>query len=213
MNHKNERIFNKILAIGAHPDDIEFSCAGFLLKQKKLGAQVHILIMSKGENGNNGDGSQRKAEQEAAQSLSQFDSLHLGAFKDGGIGFSSATIDFIEKIIREIEPDLILTHYPEDWHQDHIHTALSSRAACRTVPKLWYYRSYSAIHFNPLIYVDISTEASSKRNLLELFHSQIDKNLAKGIDFARIAMEYNRSYGNEVGVEYAEGFVPYRYLI
>lgn len=213
MNIKKEWIFNKILAIGAHPDDIEFSCAGFLLKQKKRGAQVHILIMSKGENGNNGDGFQRKIEQEAAQSFSQFDSLHFGSFRDGEIGFISATIDFIEKIVYKIKPDLILTHYPEDWHQDHINTALSVRAACRTVPKLWYYHSYSAIHFNPLIYVDISTESSNKRNLLELFHSQINKNLTKGIDLARIAIEYNRSYGNEVGVEYAEGFVPYRYLI
>ncbi len=213
MKHKNNCIFNTILAIGAHPDDIEFSCVGFLLKQKKLGARVHFLIMSKGEKGNNGNGAQRFAEQEAAQSLSQFDSLHFGAFKDGEIGFCPETIGFIEKMICEINPDLILTHYPEDWHQDHIQTALSTRAACRNVPKLWYYRSYSAVNFNPQIYVDISEEASAKRELLEVFRSQIDKNFSKGIDFAKIAMEYNCAYGGEVGVEYAEGFIPYRYLI
>ena len=205
--------FDTILAIGAHPDDIEFGCLGFLLSQKKKGSQIHSLVLTSGENGNNGDGNARREEQEKAFNCACFDSLSFGPFRDGEIAFNSHTISFVENLINKVKPDLVLTHFPNDWHQDHTNTANAVRAACRNVPKLWYFRSYSAVDFSPMIYSDISDEIVQKENILDLFQTQIEKNLKKGIDFKQIALDTNRYFGNDVGVKFAEAFSIYRYLL
>lgn len=206
-------MYKRILAIGAHPDDVEYSCFGFLKKEKNNGAIIDILIMTEGEGGNFGNGKARRNEQETAFSMSGFNTLKFLSFNDGQIPINANAISCVEELINKTMPDLILTHYPNDWHQDHVNTSSIVRAACRNYPKLWYYKSYSAIEFNPEVFVDISDVIDLKSEILNRFNSQILKNKDRGIDFPGIAIDENKYFGNQVGVLYAEAFSVYKQLL
>lgn len=203
----------KILAIGAHPDDIEYSCLGFLLAQKKKGAIIDYLIMTLGEKGNNENGQERREEQLKAFDVCGFNLIEFGNYTDGCLPVNSETISFVEKKISTFKPDIILTHYPKDWHQDHVSTSAIVQAACRNYPKLLFYNSYSSIEFTPKIFYDISDYIEQKKEILSKFRTQIERNASKGIDFAGYSVDVNKYFGNQCRKEYAEAFDAYRFLL
>ncbi len=203
----------KILAIGAHPDDIEYSCLGFLLAQKEKGAIIDYLIMTLGEKGNNENGEERREEQLTAFDFCGFNSIEFGNYTDGYLNINSETISFVERKINTFRPDIILTHAPKDWHQDHVNTSAIVQAACRNYPKLLFYNSYSSIDFTPKIFFDITDYVAQKKEILSKFRTQIVRNSSKGIDFAGYSIDTNKHFGNQCRKEYAEAFDSYKFLV
>ena len=112
----------KILAIGAHPDDIEFGCAGSLARYTERGDEVYLLVVADG--GMGGDPQIRHKEQEISAEILGAKKLLRGGYQDTLIIFDKPLIDLLEGFLQEIEPALVLASYPDDTHQDHVRLAV-----------------------------------------------------------------------------------------
>src|SRR5512145_1609992 len=106
-----------VLAIGAHPDDIEYGCGGMLAKYAQRGHGVYLWIASDGALG--GEGAIRKQEQEESARIIGVREVFWGDYPDTEIPLNRELIAGIEAVIRRIEPRMIFVHYPDDTHQDH----------------------------------------------------------------------------------------------
>lgn len=203
----------RILAIGAHPDDIEYSCFGFLRKMKKAEHPIFMLILSAGEKATESAINERIREQEIAYDKSGFDGLFIQDYPDGDIPCNLKVVSTIGEYIQSLQIDLVLTHYPDDYHQDHRNVSMATIAACRNVRNVMYYQSYSALNFTPEVYVPIDEEIVDKRDVLNCFSSQITKNQKKSIDFISCSIETNKYYGTRSYSAYAEGYRVHRIII
>ncbi len=115
-----------ILAIGAHPDDIELGCGGTLLQHVAAGDVVSMLVVTKGEVGP-GDTALRIAEQEDACRVLGIDKLMWGSLPDCSVSLHElALVHLIESAIGETRADVIYTHSIDDSHQDHRAVALAT---------------------------------------------------------------------------------------
>ncbi|CAM4444093.1 MAG: hypothetical protein LEGION0403_FIIPPAGN_00159 [Legionella sp.] len=169
---RNRRFKDKkiVLAIGAHPDDVEFGCAGALAKHRADGDSLNILTLSMGEVG--GDSSIRMRESQKAAEM-QNAQLFMGNFIDTDINHSATTIQFIEKIVQEVQPTHIYTHSFHDSHQDHRSTHQATITACRKIPNLYCYLSPSStVDFKPNVFINIDKFIEVKLLVLSLFSSQ-----------------------------------------
>ncbi len=122
----------KILAIGAHPDDIEFGCGGILLKEKKLGSEIHLAVCSKGESGTFGTPEIREQETQAAADMLNASLTFLEMGGDAHIDSNAQNAKQIAALIREIKPDWLLA--PAGYlnqHPDHRNVSLIVRDASR----------------------------------------------------------------------------------
>lgn len=203
----------KYLFIGAHPDDIEYSCGGTLLRLISEGNDVYIVVMTGGSKSLNSTEKQRRAEQLRAFRFSKAKKLIALDYADSDISVTGDSIREISNILSMIEPDAVITHYPEDSHQDHRNVAAIVKSATRRRYNLMYFDSYSSIGFNPNLYMDISEFANEKVELLKNFNSQITKYADRNIDFIRKAILINEVNGYECGCPFAEGFLIDTYMI
>lgn len=203
----------KILAIGAHPDDIEYAAFGYLYKEKLHGAQIYIVLLTDGGNSTSiVDGVRMKEEEKLCYKYG-FEFIEFGRYKDGSLPFNNDSVKFIQGVIERIKPDEILTHYTNDTHQDHIATAKITLAASRYTNNILMYSSFSTLEFVPSIFCDITDYIDEKRSALECFSSQTKNNIDRNIDFVAYATKVNAYYGTKINKNYAEGFIPYRFLI
>lgn len=205
-----------VLAIGAHPDDIEFGCFGTLKKHLKNGDKVTLLIMTQSDvkdahtNEVTRDASISKTEaQQAADVLGA--ELILGPFQDTKVPFNSESVSFIEKIVKERGIDFVYTHWAGDTHQDHINTLSATMAATRLVKNVLCYEqvplprittTYPVANY----YVDITETLSTKLAGCQSHKSQIDKFNQHGFDILDGIETLAKYRGNQAGVKYAEAF-------
>ena len=122
----------RILAVGAHPDDIEFGCGGILLNEAARGAELFLCVCSRGESGSNGTPHEREAEaREAAQLLrAKLEFLDLGG--DCRIEASSRNALAIAHQIRATKPHVLLAPVASpDQHPDHAAVGRLCRDAAR----------------------------------------------------------------------------------
>ncbi len=122
----------RLLAIGAHPDDIEFGCGGILLGEAARGSELALCLCSRGEAGSNGTPNEREAEaRQAAQLLgATIDFLELGG--DGHLEISAAHNIAIARQIRLTRPDILLAPVGSlDQHPDHAVVSQLCRNAAR----------------------------------------------------------------------------------
>ena len=148
----------KLLAIGAHPDDIEIFMYGFIALCKKKKDEVFLAVASDGAaGGENKDNKLVKTrEKETKLALKFLGKPTLLGLHDGKLEEDKRAQAKIKRLILEIEPDLIITHAPEDYHPDHI--ALSkyvSNAASFKCPVL-FSDTLMGVNFKPEIYIDLS---------------------------------------------------------
>lgn len=175
----------KILAIGAHLDDIEIACGGTLAKAVDAGHEVKVLIMSKSGYTNKEGGVQRSDEIAVEEGLN---ALHkLGVQDIEILDFATKDIPFHSDVVNEIDlrmaamhPDIIFTHHPFDTHQAHEGVAKATIAAARRMNTVFFYepitpsgRSYVA--FNPTLYVDIEQTLDKKIESLKCHRSEYNK--------------------------------------
>lgn len=160
----------RVLAIGAHPDDVEIGAGATLAQHTAHGDQVTILTLSRGRHG--GDPDQRAHEAaEAAKRLGA--SLILGDLDDTAIPKNGPTIALIEQAVATSRPDIIYVHSANDVHQDHRAVHAATRVAARRVPRVYCYQSPSAtIEFRPTLFVPVSEGLETKLRVIGAFESQ-----------------------------------------
>ncbi len=199
----------RILAIGPHPDDIEYGCGGSLILHKNRGDELFLLVLTKGELSS---GDKRVSEQESAARFLNA-KLFWGGFMDTQIPEGRPVIEKIDQIIQEVNPDIVYVNYPDNTHQDHRNTGVSAMAACRYIKKVLFYEDYTTRNFEPTVFVDISAVLRQKIELLECHHSQVTRKYPTGLNLIESVHAIASYRGFQGKVRYAEAFVPLRYLI
>lgn len=166
-----------ILAIGAHPDDVELGCGGTLLKAVRQGHNVHMYNVTRGSA--SGDPNIRVQELIRSAEFVGVNSLWIDNFEDTKLSLNSQLVNHIEYFIGKARPDLIYTHSGCDNHHDHRAIAAATMEAGRFVPSIVAYEMPVTKDFKPQVYFDISDVIDEKIQLLNVFYSQRDKMFIK----------------------------------
>ena len=196
-----------VLAVGAHPDDIELGCGATLALHRKLGHDVHMLIMTRGTASFAGKSGSRPAEQQNAADYLDA-KLWWGKSIDCRIIDGYETVQVIEDVIDSVQPSYVYVHAPDDTHQDHRIVAVSTLSAARKVPTILHYQSPSSMHFDPSAFTDVSFTLDKKIAALACHESQ----KATGVTSAHQIKANAVYWGHFARVEYAEAFTPARLL-
>jgi LmbE family N-acetylglucosaminyl deacetylase len=199
-----------ILAIGAHPDDIEFGCGGTLIKYAQAGHNVYLLVLTTGSIG--GDPETRKKEQEEAAKFIKAKQVFWGDFQDTELPVNKVLISTLENVINKIKPDAVFFNYFDDTHQDHRVTTQSSASATRYIKEVLYYEVPTSQNFQPDIFVDIGDVLDKKLELLRIHASQVDKTKVENLTILESARSCAIFRGYQGRVKYAEGFKAIRIM-
>ena len=219
-----------VLAIGAHPDDIELTCAGTLIKLVKQGRSVGIVDLTEGELGTRGSRDVRAREaQKAAEILGVRVRANLG-LPDGNISVDHENILKVVSVIRKYKPDTLLFPYSMDRHPDHEHahrlcreawfysglvkietTADGQRQESHRPKRYFHYMQW--YEFVPSFIVDITDEFDLRVEAVRAFASQFHNPQSAERDtvlsepeflgFVQTRAEY---YGDRIGTKFGEPF-------
>ena len=200
-----------ILAIGAHPDDIEFGCGGALVKYAQKGHRTFLLVMTGG--GMGGTASVRRREQETAGGILGAEKIFWGGYEDTHLIVDVELIGKIEAVIAEIKPDFIFCHFPDDTHQDHRHLAQAIMSATRYIRNVLFYEGPTTQNFNPQVFVDISDTLDQKVAALKAHPSQVMKTNIEDLSIVEVAHSSANFRGIQGRVKYAEAFHALRLFI
>ena len=218
-----------ILAIGAHPDDLEILCAGTLARYAHAGHRVTMAHLLNGDKGYYRMDSRelagvRKREANLAGAVIGAQVIG-GDLPDGELFSTIETRRRVMDIVRSARPDVIITHSPNDYCSDH---AVTSQITCEasfyaaaplfhtaepahaTVPPVYFMDTVVGISFHPTEYVDITATLEVKRQMLRCHESQL--RWLKEHDHTDVLelVETNARFrGLQCGVRYAEGFRLY----
>ena len=210
----------RILAVGAHPDDIECCCAGTLAKYVARGDQVFAAVCTNGELGSVVIAPAdlppiREAEAREGAALYGAELWWMGE-PDGFLWFNADTWRTMRDIFDWAQPDVIFSHGPEGYHSDHRTASELVRAVWgerRPLtgggPALFYMDAEAGVDFVPSLYVDITETIDIKLGALACHRSQLDWILAHdGLDLVDKRRVGTHVRGQECGAEYAECFCP-----
>lgn len=193
----------KILAVGAHPDDIELYCGGALLRAIARGDEVRCIICTRGESqdSTNKLNGSRMREQEKAWKFMGVKDYYVLNFRDGSLEHSEPLINKLDEIMKEYKPDTVYSHSEHDTHQDHIAVAKCIRSTNRSWRFQWLtYCSYDLRNsFQPNFFIGLDAFFKKKKQLLRIFKSQ------KARWYFRDDVLISRSLGTNVG-KYVEPF-------
>jgi LmbE family N-acetylglucosaminyl deacetylase/CheY-like chemotaxis protein len=177
-----------VLAIGAHPDDVEIGCGGILLRHHARGDRVAVLTLSGGEQG--GAASIRVQEAHRAAGLLGA-RLFLGTLQDTAISEGLETISLIEAKIAEVQPTVIYTHTFQDGHQDHRSVHRATVVAARNVSSLYCYQAPStSIDFRPTKFIEIGEFMDRKVEAISVYGSQVARRPYLRESLLRATAEY-----------------------
>ncbi len=204
-----ENHFERILAIGPHPDDIELGCFGTLAKYKKEGSKIAHFIATCGGVG----GAEQKRRDEALASAKLIDAkVYFGELPDTAIPEGHPTISMLEAVINEFKPTCVIVNSPNDTHQDHRAVARAAVSAARFVPLVMYYQTPSSNRqFMPNLYVDVTKTIEVKTKATQIHKSQgenvymADRAVRGQADF--LALQIYQ------GGKYFEGFEVYQLIL
>ncbi|GAB1531172.1 MULTISPECIES: bacillithiol biosynthesis deacetylase BshB1 [Brevibacillus] len=216
-----------ILAIGAHPDDVEIGAAGSLILAAKEGKRVGILDLTYAELSSNGTVERRQQEAAAADQVMGVAARYNFGLPDRGLeAVRESAIERVVKLIRETRPAIVLAPYYADRHPDHESVSRIVREAVFNAgirkylpePSLLAYRPSQFLYYfinstvTPQVVVDITGVYSQKMEALRCYRSQFE--LEEGSVQTPLtngyleSVEYReRLFGQQAGVAYAEGFV------
>jgi LmbE family N-acetylglucosaminyl deacetylase len=159
-----------VLAIGAHPDDVEIGVGGLLLRHVAEGHTVTVLTLSGGEQG--GVAVERAGESRRAAELLGATLVHAD-LEDTSVSEGGSTITTIKGVIDEIHPSTIYTHTARDVHQDHRNAHSATLVAARGIPRVYCYQAPSTtIEFQPTRFVSIDDYIDRKIEVIAAYASQ-----------------------------------------
>lgn len=230
----------RVFAIHAHPDDIEFQCAGTLALLKDRGCEICVATMTPGDCGSAEMGSEeiaatRRAEARAAAELLGADSVCL-EFRDLSIVHDNDSRRRVTEAVRRTRPDIVITAPPVDYMSDHEMTSRLVRDACfnapipnyvthqwepaapiAKIPHLYYVDAIEGVdHFGrdlpPQFIVDVSTVFELKERMLACHDSQRAwLRQQHGIDeYLESNRRWSKKRGGQAGVEHGEAFTQHR---
>ena len=196
-----------ILALGAHPDDLELGCGATLAKLVEEGAHVRAVIFSQGRQGAF-PGFDRATETRTALRSLGIEDIHVHNFPDTRLHERlNDLIDAIEVHMRETKPDRVYTMFKEDRHQDHRAVHQASVVACRRAPQILAYETPSSYpNFVPTVFEQVGDYMERKVEALKLHQSQAERQYMNE-DMVRSAAHFR---GVQVELGRAEGFFPYK---
>ena len=200
-----------ILAIGAHPDDIEFGCAGSLIKYAKSGHSIYLLVLTDGSGG--GSPATRRREQNKAAGRLKAKEVFWGTYPDTELPLSQALIQEIEGVVQKVRADLVFVHYHDDTHQDHRHLSTCTVSASRYSRNVLFYEGPTTQNFSPSVFINIDHYLEKKLASLSAHASQVMKTNIEGLSILELARASARFRGIQGRVKSAEGFVPLRLFI
>ena len=200
-----------ILAIGAHPDDIEIGCGGTLIKYAEHGHRVHLMVLTGGEQG--GRRNTRRKEQDASARIMGARGIFWGRYEDTKVSVDRRLIQQIERVINKIDPLFIFVHYGDDTHQDHRHLATCTVTATRYTRNVLFYEGPTTQNFTPTVFVNIDAVLDKKLRTLRAHDSQVMKTNVEGMSILDVARSSAHFRGIQGRVRNAEGFVPLRLFI
>ena len=225
-----------ILAFAAHPDDIELSCSGTLMKHIKEGKKVGIIDLTQGELGSRGSAEIRLVEATASGKIMGLSARENLKMKDGFFDITPEnTLKIIEQI-RRFKPELVLANAIEDRHPDHARASKLVSEACflaglRKIETTWngeiqehhrpkvVYHSIQDRYLKPDFVIDVTAFYDQKMDAIMAFKSQFfDPNSTEpstpisGEDFIDSLKGRMGAFGREIGVKYGEGFTSERLI-
>ncbi len=200
-----------ILAIGSHPDDIEFGCGGSLIKFADKGHDVSLLVMTEG--GQGGETAVRVQEQIDSKTILGVQELYWGGYKDTYLRADKEMIGEIETVISKVDPAFILCHFPDDTHQDHRHLSQATVSATRYTPNVLFYEGPTTQNFTAQVYTDIGDTLDRKIQALEAHSSQETKTNIEDLSIIEMAKSNASFRGIQGRVKYAEAFHSLRLFI
>ena len=188
-----------VLAIGAHPDDVEIGVGGILAAHRAAGDTVTILTLSRGARGGEADDRQTES-LSAAEYIGA--RLFLEDLEDTHISNSDPTVGIIERVVAEINPTIVYTHSNHDRHQDHRAVHEATLVATRTVRTVACYQSPSAtVDYRPNRFVSIDGFTDAKLALIACFRSQSEIRGYLEPDFVLATARYWSRYGGGISCE------------
>jgi len=164
----------KILAIGAHPDDIEIYMFGLLSAFLNRGDKVYPVVATDGSLGTVSIKKNLKMirKKETKKAMKKFNEPIFLDAKDGSLSSNLTVTKTIKKIILSIVPDLIVTHSPFDYHPDHRALSKYVKDAAGFVSPILYADTLMGVNFNPSIYINISDYIEEKLSAIMFHRSQ-----------------------------------------
>ncbi|MEP6960836.1 MAG: PIG-L family deacetylase [Acidobacteriota bacterium] len=207
----------RILAVGAHPDDVEFGCAPILIQEARAGHDVRIVVTSKGEAASAGTPEERAQEaREAAKIIGgSIEFLDLGG--DCHIQANPENASLLAREIRTFRPDIVLApHLGENQHPDHAAVGRIVRDAARLarygglsnllplpahqILSLYFYAITQVFVDPPQLVVDVSSVYPEWQAAIHCHKSQM-----KTRSYPELVTTRSRAWGAAIGVEYAVG--------
>ncbi|MGE7384768.1 PIG-L deacetylase family protein [Streptomyces sp. NPDC004126] len=217
----------RILAFGAHPDDVELFCAGTLAHYARQGAEVTVAVATNGELGSRTLSPARTAavrEEEARRAVGVLGAELLWLGQPDGFLFDTAdTRRQVVEVLRRVRPDVVLAHHPDDYHPDHRAVSrlvgaarllarepglATGSPATDRVPPLFHMDTLLGTGAGtPDLWVDITGTMAVKEAMLAEHASQNSaRKERKGADFLDLTRQQAARRGLEAGVRYAEAF-------
>ncbi|THF77125.1 PIG-L deacetylase family protein [Cohnella fermenti] len=217
----------RVLAIGAHPDDIELQCGGTLALYAKQGDEVYAAVATNGDMGNYDVEPERlaairEAEFREACAVMGAAPIWMGYPDERLVPTLEHRLAFVD-VIRRVDPDLVITHGPNDYHPDHRYTGqlvwdalpLAGVASLKTaVPAtsrqvtLYYMDNTGGVGFQPTEFVDITDTIEKKKEALGRHLSQVRIfRQLMDVDLLDLVETVGKFRGYQAGCRYAEGFV------
>jgi len=219
-----------VLAIGAHPDDVELTCGGTILKLVRQGRKVGVLDLTEGELGTRGSREIRAAEAAEASKILGLSVRESLGLPDGGIESTSETRTSVIRLIRRYRPEILFIPFHMDRHPDHEHAHVLARES-------WFYAGLQKIvtedggvrqeahrpkayfcfmqwhQFIPSFIVDVTAEADEAFRAMQAFRSQFFNPESRERETMLSAPGFLQSmknrlayYGDRIGVAYGEPF-------
>ena len=218
-----------VLAIAAHPDDVELTCAGTLVTLAARGRRFGIVDLTRGEMGTRGDAASREREARGAAAILGAEFREILDFGDGGLRKTRENELALIEVIRREKPRLVLTSYPDDRHPDHrrageLVTDAAYYAGLRRIetahpayrPQQTVYFSTAYVHA-PTFVVDVTAAMEKRLAAMRAFgsqfhdpHSKEPETVLSQKTFLAAIEARARYFGFMIGVEFAEGFVSKR---
>ena len=215
-----------LLAIAAHRDDVELTCAGTLVKAQRAGYRTGIVDLTAGETATLGDAETRAREAEqAAQAMGVAERVNAG-MPDAGIFNTQESRRTVVALIRQMRPRTVILPFPAGRHPDHRIASELCRDACYLAglarydasgephrpDKVLYAQAYREDPVKPTFVVDVSAEFDTKMKAIHCYSSQFDGAQAAGElfptgqDLYELIRVQNAHYGSLIRCEYGEPF-------
>jgi LmbE family N-acetylglucosaminyl deacetylase len=197
-----------LLAVGAHPDDIEIGCGGILAAHTGRGDRLWMVVLSAGEQGG-ADPKTRLTEFEAAARILGAERTHCLGYPDTCIPADAEVIRRLDQIVEAFRPDRAYIPFGREIHQDHRNASHVALAACRNIPQVLMYEGPSTFpDFVVTHYADIAQTLETKMKAIQCHASQGVKELLK----IEAIQSLNRFRGYQARCRYAEGFAIFRFI-